>query len=655
MDIDDDDFVVYEDSPDDDGDYIEEGGVDDESVDDESVDEVGSSEKGEEFVDPYETLSDEGAPWFVPLPQLDVHRLDSGRSVHDPQWTKSVLTIDLSRSIDLGVATWNINHMNKTKPKYFSKKCTIRRLFNKNAWLDVLVLQEINQVSLNSLPQDIAGHKLELMLGPHMISIGPKGGKGQHEYYQIVYRGDRLACAGCWALHRGRWIACGSDTTIYWTKPEHKRTNKKLREYGSYRPIVVYRLITSNGGYVYVANVHTTPKGSGLSRKHEFDQIRFILDVARARQAAGEHWIVVGDYYLDPESSIMDRGHEFGRAGRFEQAVSSCGLALVIPLSATNQTGLSSISEEYGPQNDSDNEDEQDGDAKAEKKLLFFKLQQAVENQVFHSPRPVPALEEFLLQEKRKPKSTGASDNYLADRVVLFSTENGKRIRVVLNKRADFFICTKGLVRRFCGLVSPVSGILHVDPNHNALNWWCTVSDHAPIGAIFCSQEYSPKLTDYENEFKQTYCEELDESKLELEKIRARVKFEALQILEGLLLKLETYPQEDKAYHLARRVCVYLTCMLRLVEVDLNVVSRPIPGDIGAHVVSDEEVFAFIEIRAFTRDAPRWSPEQDNLVTVVYEAARAARRCRQITGYVVDDFDFIDETDVYDDRLTEDL
>ncbi|PCC70489.1 Endonuclease/Exonuclease/phosphatase family [Nannocystis exedens] len=651
MEISDDDFVVDEDSPDDDGDCIGEGDGDDEVVDDE----VGGSEKEEEFVDPFETLSDEGAPWLVPLPQIEVPRLDSGRSVHDPQWTKSVLTIDLSRTIDLGVATWNINHMNKTKPKYFSKKCSIGRLFNKNAWLDVLVLQEINQVSLKSLPQDIAGHNLELMLGPHMISVGPKGGKGQHEYYPIVYRGDRLACDRCWALHRGRWVACGPDTTIYWTKPQHKRKNKKLRMYASYRPIVVYRLFTSNGGYVYVANVHTTPKGSGLSRKHEFDQIRFILEVARARQAVGEHWIVVGDYYLDPESSIMDRGHDLGRAGRFEQAVSSRGLELVIPLSATNQTGLSSISEQYGIQIDSDDEDEQDGDAKAEKKLLFAKLQEAVESRVFDSPSPVPALEKFLLQQKRKPKSKGASDNYLADRVVLFSSEGGKRIKVVLNKRADFFICTRGLVRRFCGLVSPVSGILHVDPNHNALNWWCTVSDHAPIGAIFCSQEYSPKLTDYENEFKQTYCEELDDSKLQLEKIRARVKFEALQVLEGLLFKLATYPQPDYVYHLSRRVCVYLTCMLRLVAVDLSAVSWPIPGDIGDQVVSNQALLEFIEVHAFTKDAPRWSPEQDSLVTVVYEAARAARRCRQITGYVVADFDFIDETDVYDDRFTEDL
>ncbi|MFZ6182659.1 endonuclease/exonuclease/phosphatase family protein [Nannocystis pusilla] len=656
MEISDKEFIVDDELPDDgiyeddDGEYLEDDVV---VVDDPGS---GKQEEEDEFVDPFETPSDEGAPWLVPLPQVEVSRLDSGRSVHDPQWTRSVLTIDLSRTVDLGIATWNINHMNQTKPKYFSKKCSIGRLFNKNDWLDVLVLQEINQVSLKSLPDDIAGHELQLMLGPHMVSIGPKGGKGQHEYYPIVYRGDRLACDRCWALHRGRWVACETGTTIFWTKPEHKRKNKELRKYASYRPIVVYRLFNSNGGYFYVANVHTTPKGSGLSRKHEFDQIRFILDVARARQAVGEHWIVVGDYYLDPEASVIDRGHEQGRAGRFERAVTGRGLELVIPLSATNQTGLSSIREEYGIELDPDDEEsEQDGDAKAEKKLLFAKLQEAAENKVFESSTPVPALERFLQQQKRKPKSKGASDNFLADRVVLFSSEGGKRIKVVLNKRADFFICTVGLVKRFCGLVSPVSGILHVDPNHNALNWWCTVSDHAPIGAIFCNQNYSPKLTAYELEFKQTYCEELDDSKLELEKIRARVKFEALQVLEGLLVKLEAYPTLDYTYLLSRRVCVYLTCMLRLVGVDLTAVSRPIPGDVGEEVVNNQALREFIQVHAFAKDTPRWSREQDNLVTMVYAAARAAHRCERISGYVVADFDFIDETDVYDDRFTEDL
>ncbi|MCY0991683.1 endonuclease/exonuclease/phosphatase family protein [Nannocystis sp. ILAH1] len=649
MDVNDDDFVVEEEFYDD---------ADEEYVDEDIVEETGVREakkREEVYVDPAETLSDAGAPWFVPLPELTVERLDSGRSVSDPRWIRSVITIDRWRGVDIGLVTWNINHMNQQKARYVSKKCSIGRLFSKNDWLDVLVLQEINQVSLKSLPADIEGHGLQMILGPHMISIGPQGGRGQHEYYPIVFRGDRLACDHCWALHRGRWIACGSDTIVEWTKPQHKAKNPALRKYPSYRPIVVYRLINANGGYVYVANVHTTPKGSGLSRKHEFDQVRFILEVAKARQAAGEHWIVVGDYYLDPEASVMDRGHALGRAGRFEAKVGTYELELVVPLSATNQTGLSSISERYGVEIDQDSEDEQDPDAsKKEKQLLFDKLKSAVEAKVFESERPVQPLEQYLYAQKRKTKPVkDPPDNFLADRVVLFSTEGGKRIRVVLNKRADFFICTRTLQRRFCGLVSPVEGILHVDPNHNALNWWCTVSDHAPIGAIFCSEKHSEKLAAYELEFNKTYWEELEQSKMELEKIHARVKFDGLQTLERLVQHLEVYPWNDTPYHWARRVCVFLTCTLALVGVDLSVVSRPIPPDIGAAVVSEEALLEFVYRGAFAKGAPRWSILQDTLSTVMYEAARAAYRCLQISGYQVDDFNVIDEKDTYDDRFAE--
>ncbi|MCY1067231.1 endonuclease/exonuclease/phosphatase family protein [Nannocystis sp. RBIL2] len=653
-----DDFVGDEDYVDEDDDYGEEDNADSGMTEDAVSD---REEKEEPFVDPFETLSDDDAPWLTPLPQQSVRRFDSGRSMSSFSQFHSPITINRNPLIDLGVVTWNINHMNKTKPKYFSKKYTLARLFTKNPWLDVLVLQEINQVSLQSFPNDILAHGLKLALGPHMVSIGPKGGKGQHEYYPLVYRADRLTFDGCWALHRGRWIACPEGQTIFWTKPQHKKKNKGLRGYASYRPIVVYRMILPGGGFVYIANVHTTPKGSGLSRKHEFDQVKFILQVARARGALGEHWIVVGDYYLDPEASVMDRGHDHGRAGRFEHAVNSCGLDLVIPLSASNQTGLSAVSEHYEIEVEDDGEDEdaeEDGDAsKKEKALLFNKLMKAREAGAFTQADPKRAFEHALQSDKRKPKTKGSSDNHLADRVVMFTLGGGnRRIKVVLNKRADFFICTRGLTHRFCGMVSPVSGILHVDPNHNALNWWCTVSDHAPIGAIFCNHDYSAKLAEYRRDFAVTYSDELEDSKMELEKIRARVKFEALQILEGLLNKLYLVPPQavDHNYWRARRVLVYLSCMLKLVGTDLKVVSRPIPGDAGVEqVFSNEQVYHFVNVEAFARDALRWSPLNDTLVALTYEAARAAYRCMQISGYKVFEFDFVDETDLYDDRDTD--
>src|SRR5262249_26243206 len=143
------------------------------------------------------------------------------------------------------LATWNINHMNLESEKYTAKKNTIGRLFKKNDWLDALVLQEINQVSLQTLQDDVNDENLQLELGPHLISIGEGGGYGQHEYYPIVFRRDRLAFDGCWALHRGVWTRCDRKTTIFWSK-----TNPNYRKY---RPIVVYRMLTNSYQYVHFA------------------------------------------------------------------------------------------------------------------------------------------------------------------------------------------------------------------------------------------------------------------------------------------------------------------------------------------------------------------------------------------------------------------
>src|SRR5262249_2260929 len=149
------------------------------------------------------------------------------------------------------------------------------RLFEKNKWLDVLVIQEINQVSLETFPSVIKESSLGMFLGPHMVSVGPKGGFGQHEYYPIVWNPKTLAFSGCWALHAGTWIPCAEKQDIYWTKPQHKAKNIAVRKFGSYRPVVVYRMITSTGSPVYICNLHTTPRGSGLVRKHEFRQVKF--------------------------------------------------------------------------------------------------------------------------------------------------------------------------------------------------------------------------------------------------------------------------------------------------------------------------------------------------------------------------------------------
>jgi len=71
---------------------------------------------------------------------------------------------------------------------------------------------------------------------------------------------------------------------------------------------------------------------------------------------------------------------------------------------------------------------------------------------------------------------------------------------VVLNKRADFFIYGPGFVRAEAGVVSPRGGLLEVDPDHHALNWWRQTSDHAPIGAILSSTQRCARLDELSDE-----------------------------------------------------------------------------------------------------------------------------------------------------------
>jgi len=132
-------------------------------------------------------------------------------------------------------------------------------------------------------------------------------------------------------------------------------------------------------------------------------------------------WIAAGDFYLDPESPIEGlRSGNEGRDRLFQALLNQTGTKIVVSVSATNQSRLGNYGEA------------------------------------------------------------------LKDQVELIVEESGERKTIrVLNKRADFLVCNAPFQFMFGGMFSPAgSGLLLVDPNHNALNWWSAVSDHAPVGGI---------------------------------------------------------------------------------------------------------------------------------------------------------------------------
>lgn len=623
-----------------------------------------------EKIDTREEKEDKNAPWLV-------------KGVNDALTRQLFIAKGLSQQIvttnttaplqhvDVGVATWNINHLNPLQTdKHASKTATIIRFFKQNPWLDVLVLQEINQVSIQSLHQlELQKQGLILALGPKMTSIGAKGGLGQHEYYPIVYRAGSLKYEGCWAFHGGKWIrnTKGSeDEEIYWTKPEHKSKSRKksnelkgkskkrkgLRnpnDYEDYRPVVVHRLAMGSQT-VYVGVVHTTPKGKHLSRAPEYKQVKSILEIAKQRSTAGnEHWIIAGDYYLDPESLVRPKKESEPkvRAKQFETVIDEHGLQIVIPISATNQSVLA----RNHPQDEEDS-DEEDEIGKEERR----KLSEIIGGVVTSNQRPGNLRREVegaLREVPRAKRSKFDSENALADRIVLVDSGLDKEasVKLVLNKRADFFICTPTLKFCWAGLVSPCGGLLLVDPNHHALNWWAKVSDHAPIGGIFSNRTVSTKFEKWKEQHKSDYFEQLEDAEKEIQKLKSRAFMQLMDFLEELAKAYQKQKQDmsPEWCNLARKVCSIMAGILLQADFELSYISAPIPGDTGS---SDEEwakARTYIYETVFDEDAPRWNPSKTTPESILAEAARSIHRCLAVLSYSIESFDVTDEKDDYVD------
>lgn len=380
-----------------------------------------------------------------------------------PQKNRRLEDSTSAPQLDLGVATWNINHFNKAE----EKKASICRLFSENPWLDVLVLQEINETGKKELEgMNLEGHGLTCLYGPKMLSLYPQEDDdeeweikdGQSEWYPVIFRnGSGLTPHKTWYYSNFEAYDHDEDEEdadpINWAKPVEKarktkkswkQLDEKTREerkqaltleyeslneqYALHRPVVVYDWKVS-GHVVHLAVVHTTPQGNDLGRKGEYEQVEPFFQHIREQEDG--FWIVAGDYYIDPEASVTvgSGGKRRKLADLFKTVISEFNMDVTVPLSATNQSKV--------------------------RKLTLpkdFSEKGYVEDYIQYEP-----------------------------------------LKFAVNKRADFFVVTKDFSHRRAGLLGPSGGILLVDPNHRALDWWMKVSDHTPVGGIFGTSPLSKK------------------------------------------------------------------------------------------------------------------------------------------------------------------
>lgn len=417
----------------------------------------------------------------LPLPKLKLQEtiqtkkkrrrevLDLCRS--DEQITISLNTLQ-QRPLDLGVITWNTHGLDQ----YEEKMKAIAWMFEKHEWLDVLALQEVRK----SKKLGLRGEGLTVIRGPLLISVthwNPKTSKttkkgktnsllrtltiedeatdvrcGQFEYYPLVFRKSSVTYKSCRLFFGGEWLDFDARREYFWSKPQKalKKKEKRVEGLPDYRPIVVYTL-ECQGQTVNVAIVHTTPVGQGLGRKGEYEQVSGFFEAIENKTG---HWIIAGDYYIDPESSVkIDSNTTFRPLSHlFRTKAEELKLQIGISISATNQSPLS------------------------EK----------------HS-RPIRQNEKDLIKDR--------DIRYMREVTLVIKLRGVEKVRrlvrldkkYVKNKRADFFLATSGFQFFRVGLVRPKTGLLEVDPNYNALNWWTQLSDHAPVGGIFCTELRSSK------------------------------------------------------------------------------------------------------------------------------------------------------------------
>ncbi len=401
--------------------------------------------------------------------------------------TESSAVLDES-SLSIGIGTWNINHLGEDtdEPKRRNKLAAIEELFHYNAWLELLVLQEVNKTGVPLLQQKLVrgtSPPKVLHSGPLLYTVSyqteaecvvshratlenelPKQKKKRNretllkdvkrakgtrfttwyktnrgtlrryqEYFPLIARGDtKITVANVhlyWGTGHVTTPGTGTDVEVCY-KDGDERTGDRVAESNGNRPIVVYELQKGKQTFL-VGVVHTSPHGDEWYRAeiYDFQMKQVFAAVAGHIKAHKGHWILLGDYYLTPEARVLRRSE--------------------IPLTAAQDL----------------NDDRNLLKATFEKRLP-------------------PELEIITAISGTNWKTAKQATKRSA------TAEPWKKFDQA--QIADFLICSNNWETARAGLFkdrtlmasSTTGGLLVYDEYHVALRAWHAISDHAPVGAL---------------------------------------------------------------------------------------------------------------------------------------------------------------------------
>jgi hypothetical protein len=232
---------------------------------------------------------------------------------YDPTTLSSLLIPKKGKSKPKGlqvfIGTLNTAHLSrktKNRAKKKRKLNAIHQLFNENPdTLQLLTLQEVND---DKVLQDLGGKVKLLSSGPILRTIGTAGTPKYSETYPLLGREDsEWKVTGVEVFHpRGfKPIPVQDGQEVIWRNFSSAITSadKRLQK-KRYRPVVIYRLKNNFNQKLNVAVVHTTPSGAEFARQVVFGQVKNFLRYMNKGAGEGEHWIMLGDFYLTPEADV---------------------------------------------------------------------------------------------------------------------------------------------------------------------------------------------------------------------------------------------------------------------------------------------------------------------------------------------------------------
>ncbi len=131
--------------------------------------------------------------WYTKLRNSNKRkRRDSLSQDLENKKQKSQKTKEDDGTATVGIVTWNIAHFGKDKKnpgKNENKALAIVNMFKNNAWLDIMVLQEINNLDYFREVLNKFTNELEVITSTQQLAVLRKtGGAGQREDYPIIIR-----------------------------------------------------------------------------------------------------------------------------------------------------------------------------------------------------------------------------------------------------------------------------------------------------------------------------------------------------------------------------------------------------------------------------------------------------------------------------------